>query len=79
MFKYFIIEKMFLEKLKISRSILLKKNLLHPSFNILNFNRFLTNVNLNAPSVNTHKPELIQHKWYDLWQSKLKEFNKQVQ
>ena len=41
--------------------------------------RSLSDVNkTNAPNLDTHKPEEIQHKWYELWQKKLKEFNEKV-
>ena len=40
--------------------------------------RSLSDVKTNAPNLDTHKPEEIQNKWYELWQKKLKEFNEKV-
>ncbi len=48
------------------------------AFKVLKLERSLTTAKTQAVNTDTHMPEQIQHKWYDLWQEKLKEFNKQA-
>ena len=66
---------MFSNKLDIAKLVLNHKN---KFLYVADFKRYLTSAKINAPNTDLHKPEEIQHKWYDLWQKKLKEFNKQV-
>ena len=82
--KYFIftkentvkIQKMIL-KYTISKSILKRVLSLNNSRLTLG-RRTLSSGKVITSNVDTHRPEQIQQKWYNLWQSKLKEFNKQV-
>ena len=45
---------------------------------LLRIERLLANTKTHSQNLDTHRPEQIQHKWYELWQNKLKEFNQQV-
>ena len=66
----------------ISKSIFKNKNFYYASQAKsvgLTLVRSLSSVGkVSTSNIDTHNPEQIQQKWYDLWQRKLKEINKKV-